>query len=420
MKKVLMIIYSYPSAHDLRFVKFVKYIHYFDWEPYVISAKGYVNEDEKRFLSTHIKFFKSKDIFNKTYIKLPQTNSKIIRSYFKLIRCFSWFINSAIGTAGIGWIPFVLNSVKKLIQKENIDLIYSAGLPPSCIFLGVILKTLTKKPLVVDFPDAWTLDPYRLYPTEIHRRLDQVIESRLLDTCDRIIFATQSMAEDYLRIYPWLREKVRVIRNGFDIEDMPKKEIRPFNDKFTITYTGRFYGLRSPEPFLKALYKILKDNEILRQEFRVLFVGSKDKNTKDLVKRYGLQDIVTQLGWVPLSKSFEYMFKSHLLLLIEPTSALTTKAFEYLATGKPILAIIPEGELAELIREYSDNSYIIASDSIEDIASAIIDAYKKWKKGELVSTNRRKVRIFKRKFNRKNLAGDLAKVFDEVINWQMR
>lgn len=99
---------------------------------------------------------------------------------------------------------------------------------------------------------------------------------------------------------------------------------------------------------------------------------------------------------------------------------LTTKAFEYLATGKPILAIIPEGELAELIREYSDNSYIITSGNVDEIADAILDAYKKWKEGKLTLTSKEKVERFREKYNRKNLTKELANVFNMVLENQNR
>ena len=195
MRKVLMIIYSYPELHDLRLTKFVKYISSFGWEPYVVSAKINLNEDDRRLLSPDAHLIPFKDIFYRMKVKLPSTQFRTIKKSYQFIRFFSWFISACIGTLGIGWVPFNLTRIGKLIQEENIDLIYSAGLPPSCAVMGTLLKKITKKPLIIDFPDAWTLDPYRQYPTKMHMYIDRSIEKKILDICDHIIFATQSMAE---------------------------------------------------------------------------------------------------------------------------------------------------------------------------------------------------------------------------------
>lgn len=414
-----MIIYSYPDLHDLRLVKFVNYISHFGWEPYVLSAKTTLNKEDRELLSSDVRFISFKDIFHKTKIKLPSTHSKAIKKSYQFIRFFSWFISACIGNLGIGWVPFNLTLAKKLIQEENIDLIFSSGLPPSCAVMGTLLKKITKKPLIIDFPDAWTLDPYRQYPTKLHVYIDRAIEKIVLNNCDYTTFATQGMADDYFKIYPSIREKSKVIRNGFDEQDLPKDGNKVLS-KFTVTYTGRFYGLRSPDLFLNALHRILTENQGFKQEINVIFVGSRNESTVKAIDAKGLQDVIILTNQVPLQEAYKYMFSSSLLLLIEPTNALTTKAFEYLATGKPILAIIPESELAELIREYSDTSYIITTGNVDEIADAILDAYSKWKEGRLTLTSFEKVNRFREKYNRKNLTRELAKIFDEVIEKQKR
>jgi len=63
------------------------------------------------------------------------------------------------------------------------------------------------------------------------------------------------------------------------------------------------------------------------------------------------------VGYVDHSKSIEYLLRADLLLLVIPKvknnrGILTGKFFEYLASGKPILAIGPtDGDLAKIIQE---------------------------------------------------------------------
>jgi glycosyltransferase involved in cell wall biosynthesis len=75
------------------------------------------------------------------------------------------------------------------------------------------------------------------------------------------------------------------------------------------------------------------------------------------------------VGYVDHPKSIEYLLRSDLLLLVIPKvknnkGILTGKFFEYLASGKPILAIGPsDGDLAKLIQETESGMLFDYSDS---------------------------------------------------------
>jgi len=106
------------------------------------------------------------------------------------------------------------------------------------------------------------------------------------------------------------------------------------------------------------------------------------------------------------------LYNADMTFLIEDTYAVTTKLFEYLATGIPVLAISQSKEMHELIRKYSPQSYLISDNDPEKIREAILDAYHKWKKGKLKNYVSKE---YLQKFNRKYQTKQLAKVFDEVL-----
>ena len=433
IKKVLILYYNYESQRVLegastRIVKLPKYLTNIGWKIFVLAAqiKGLKNKpsdiqvyhlkDPFQFVSKVKLRPKSGFLETKTTISEPFNFAK------GLLRAMAgWFVAPIFGSIKLGWLPFALISGKNIVRNENIDILLA--LPQNSGIAGVLLKKITKKPLIADFADPWVKgsEPTINLSFSRYRYIERRLENFVLKNSDYAIFVTKSLAEDYLAAYPWLKGKYAVIYNGFSAEALPQEQYALF-DKFTIVYAGRFYGPQSPELFLRALHQIFEKNIELRREISAIFVGSgstragsQGEEVSNLIMKYQLQDIINLTDLVPLKKSFEYMLRSHLLLLITPIKALTTKAFDYLATGKHILAIIPEGELAELLREYSDNSYIITSGSVDEIVDAILDAYRKWKEGKLTLTSPEKVDRFRRKYNRENLAREFAKVFDAVI-----
>ena len=52
-------------------------------------------------------------------------------------------------------------------------------------------------------------------------------------------------------------------------------------------------------------------------------------------------------------------------------TTLTGKIFPYLASGRPLLAEIPPGAAGEMIRKYSDNSFITSHGDSDGLAEAI-------------------------------------------------
>ena len=62
---------------------------------------------------------------------------------------------------------------------------------------------------------------------------------------------------------------------------------------------------------------------------------------------------------------------------------LTAKVFEYLAAGRPILAVVPpDGQAAELVRE-TGAGVVVAPGDVEGIAAALRDLEARWRAGTL-------------------------------------
>ena len=109
-----------------------------------------------------------------------------------------------------------------------------------------------------------------------------------------------------------------------------------------------------------------------------------------------------------------------MLLLIDEDKyskmILSGKVFEYLGasliTGKPVIAIAPEGEAADLINETSAGK-IIPHNNREYLSKVFLKYYNSLLAGvrELPGTNSEKIK----QYDRKLLTGKLAEVFNIYV-----
>jgi glycosyltransferase involved in cell wall biosynthesis len=109
-------------------------------------------------------------------------------------------------------------------------------------------------------------------------------------------------------------------------------------------------------------------------------VGNISPFVVHLFSSSGLGDQIEFTGYVAHEKSIAYLFESTLLLLLIPDvpnnkGILTGKFFEYLATGKPVLALGPkDGDVARILQETGAGS-IFSNNDVEEMKSYILKIF---------------------------------------------
>lgn len=416
-----MICYQYPPQSGsgvTRGLKFTEYLPSFGWKPYVISLKKTISNpkgeripsDTSVYYTTNLimldDFFSNIAKKSHNYINNPDAK----KSTSWIIKSLKTSITYFLPDVHVGWIPLTLITGVKIIKRESIDAIYTTSPPATSAIIGALLKKITKKPLIVDFRDAWTFNPNISYVTKFNKSL----ESFVLKNADKLIVVTPVIQKQYVSKYPCIVKKTNLIYNGFDFNDLPsKKDIKLFK-KFTITYTGTFGGTRSPHLFIKSIENILQNNKIPKERFQIKFVGLNDMSIKDISSNIFIRDVVEFIPKVPLKEAMHLIYNSHLLLLIEFKDAFTTKVFEYLTSSRPILALISTGELEKFLNEYSDNSCIITSGDIEEISNSIVRFYNKWEDNEENYCKSCRNMKFMDNFNREKLTKELIYILEEI------
>lgn len=425
MKKALIISYRFPPLGGggvQRTLKFVKYLNNFGYEPIVITtrSKNLKVEDHSllKELPKDIKVlrFKSYDILN-----LLEKAKK-----FKLDKIISFISKYVlIPDSQLFWQYNIRKKVKKLIDEENIDIVYTTSAPYSTHLIGKYLKNeFDNLKWVADFRDEWTTNPYIDNKANIYNKLrlkiESYLESEVCKFANKIIVLNDEMRSRMSKNNLISRKKFETIPNGFDKEDFDfmknTKTIRNDN-KITFSYMGSFYGERKPDNIFHCFGELFNKELLDKNKVEIKIIGNYNtKLMRQKIKKYSLENVVKLNGYLPHKSALIELYKSDVLLLIiadivGSERIYTGKLFEYIKLGKPILALIPpNGVAADVIRK-TNTGEICNNENFKCIEEKIKKIYSLYFT-ESLNYNFNKNEI--KKYRRKNQTKKLSEVFDSL------
>jgi len=239
---------------------------------------------------------------------------------------------------------------QKIIEKHEINIIFSFSNPQASNILGAIIKRRLGIKFISHFSDPWVDNYYKSFSRLALIKV-KFLEKFVVENSDRVIFITEEaknlVMKKYNTIYHQLTE---VIPHCFDYRDYPK--MRKNNSKFVISYIGAFYKQRNPEMLLSALGIINKKLEYAGK-FELKLVGSVNeyagyniKNLEIIINKNGLKGVVDLIPVVEYKKSLEYMKLSDCLVVIDAdvknSPFLTSKVVDYAGSENIVIGITPE------------------------------------------------------------------------------
>ena len=458
---VLMLAYFFPPLGGggvQRTSKFVKYLPASGWTPVVVTVKegaywvadktlaGDVPPDVEVLRTGTLSPFGvlrwipgggkragggSRKVAGPASEKSGERAGERSGGLFRVLRGLSSFF--LVPDQYVGWVPFAARAAARRVGAGDISVVYTTSSPDSAHVAGLLVKRSTGKPWVADFRDPWTERLTFNAPTRLHLELQRRLERLVLRNADRIVCTSEDTVSDFLRKYPEVDAgKFAVITNGFDPEDFadaaagrpgagapPAAQPKAGSTaaaRFTIVHTGILTGKRNCFGFLEGLRLFLDRRPEARTGMEVLFVGTRDRENEARARQLGLADVVRFEDTLPHLECVRLQSASDLLLLIEDDSyrgslIYPAKLYEYAASGRPILALLPDGAAARLVR--SLNAGVVAPPSdAEKIAAAIEQYFTHHKSG--TPCGGVSDRSLLAPFERPALAKKLASVLDEA------
>jgi glycosyltransferase involved in cell wall biosynthesis len=254
-----------------------------------------------------------------------------------------------------GWVRPAIRSTFRP-ERGSWDVAVSTFGPYATHWIGAELKRRRRvRRWVADFRDPWVDHPVLtgLFP---FNHLEKWLERKWLRHADILIAVSAPLAGAMRARHPGKR--VEVIENGYDADDLPSlpdDSVFPDDGKFRVVYTGSLYpDTRDLGCFFKALIALDQDprSRSFLDRMEVVFAGPSSARLSRMVNEHGVRRWVRDVGLVDRREAHRMQRDADVLLLVGLATPgtdgfMTGKSFEYLATGRPILAIgFPESHVA--------------------------------------------------------------------------
>jgi glycosyltransferase involved in cell wall biosynthesis len=254
----------------------------------------------------------------------------------------------------IVWVPFALRKASQIVRRYAIDTVLVTVPPFSALLVGSGLKQrFPHIQLVSDFRDEWLtfyLKDFEFQTGDYTRRRAEQIERTAIEASDLVVAVTPSSLKEIRNRYPEQPDrKFACIYNGYDPDVFRGFTPRPHNlpGKIVVTHMGTVYKTATPKYYLDALDALPEE---IRSRFETRFIGRISESEKAVFE--GRKSNIRLLGFMPQAEALRWVEETdYLLLTMTDPISLPGKLFEYLATGKPVLAITPpDSEVDRVVR----------------------------------------------------------------------
>jgi glycosyltransferase involved in cell wall biosynthesis len=268
-------------------------------------------------------------------------------------------------------------------------------------------------PWVADLQDPWALDEMWLYPTGMHRRVDLRRMQRTLADASAAILNTTEAAERVRRAFPELDGgRVYAVPSGYSPSDFAGPTPPRKDEAFRIVHTGSLHtelGMRErrrgrlrralggkPVPgvdiltrshvfLLEAVDRLTKRNPSLHGVVEVHFVGPMTEADQTVAARSPASrchGFFTHADTLRMIRSADLLFLPMQDLPRGVRAAIVpTKAYEYAASGRPILAAVPAGDAREFLLELGTATVVNPGDAL-GMEEAIEVQIARWRKSQ--------------------------------------
>lgn len=373
MKRVLVITYYWPPNGGVggqRWLKMSKYLPEHGWQPVVFTPlnpeMAAVDEGLLKDVAPGLEVIKRPITEPFTLYKRFTGRAKEERIQTAFLKeeggrapgwkeRFALWVRSNffVPDARVWWVRPSTRFLKGYLRAQPVDAIVTTGPPHSMHLIGLALKRALGVRWVADFRDPWTgIDYYQQlsltgWADARHRRMERAV----LTAADRVVTVSWRWAKDLEALGA---KDAAVVTNGYDPADLPSEPV-PVDEEFSLVHAGSMSPTRDQPGLWRLLAGLCAKDADFGARLKLRFVGPVDASVLASIAAAGIGDKVERLGRLPRTQAMREILRARVLLLPINTTPnqhgiLPTKLYEYLSTGRPILAVGPkDGDVARVL-----------------------------------------------------------------------
>ena len=424
MRRLLVLCYFYPplgggGVH--RVLGFTRHLPRHGWECTVVCADAgdYWVSDESLLAgvprATEVIRVRGGSALS-AWLGLTRAASgrRSTRAFSGLRKLSDWWL---IPDSYVGWSRRARAAAERRARRGGFDAMLSSSPPDSVHLAALAVHRRIGLPWVADFRDPWVGLHFRMPPSAWHRARHAALERAVLEGADVVLTASRTHMDGIAARGAERPRRVVHLPNGFEPEAAPSASAPAASggrERFDLLFTGTLAQMPDAEVLLEALHDWFARHPEARRRVRARFAGPYETGYEDRAIALGLKGIVEFLGPRPHAESLALQRGAGVLLLWKPRNYPTMvpgKLYEYLDSGRPVLAVLPPGDEAGALVERAGGEVVAPGDRAA-LAARLERRYSAWKAGEAGPSARP---AWLAEHTRERLAARLAGVLDELV-----
>jgi glycosyltransferase involved in cell wall biosynthesis len=325
-------------------------------------------------------------------------------------------------------LPFTLSMLSPFLNRNTKDSLRSADIivatcppwPP--LLAAVFARWRFRKPIVLDYRDQFSMC-HEMAGSRFAKMLEVLTDKFLARRASAVVAVSQPMADYYARFHP----RTTAILNGYDPDSLEKSKRqvawrpRATGRPLVVRYMGITTLGRIPRRLLAALRALYGEGRLARDSVRFEYYGEPQLMREVVEQEFSeIAFFFEFLAPVSYQQSLELIVTADHLLFCEnglpsrpgeeasASGILTTKLFEYLASGRPIIADISPNTLAGSFVKRGGPGHFV-SDATDDF-HALLTSDHFWNPPSC------EIGPFVRSLSRAGQADQYLEVLDQIVS----
>ena len=299
--------------------------------------------------------------------------------------------NIIIGDGGLIYLWIAYFKAVKWIKDYKITHLFTSYSPLVDHFIAFLLKcTFPHLHWMADFRDL----PVDIkYPHYMNYSLSKYFLKHLLKKADAVITVSKGIANELEKLYT----KINIYSGCISLKEVQRPTI--ISPNFTINYTGSIYpGYQDLSPLVKVILALIEEGIINKKDIIWTYCGLHPCQYEQWLTPHFPKEQIDIKAYLPFSEARERQRGTAINLVLTWSTSiqkgiLTTKLFEYLATGRPILVLtngVLETEMKRILSCYQTEGYFKNSEN-KGLKNWITTIYKFWKNKQTYHCDRNKI-----------------------------